>query len=294
MMSRYLSAIEGAQTYQMRAPQRRGLIAFGLTCCLALFLAAGCGKADPPGAPTGTKESPVKPGSASAPTDSEEQVGGNTRIERFRSAKPHVMAIFKDHRETFYCGCRFSDDKVVDLESCGYQWRKNEKRARRMEVEHVVPAEAFGKSFLAWREGHPDCVTKKGKAYKGRRCAKKVSQLFRRMEADIHNLQPSIGEVNGDRSNYSMEEIPGEVREYGACDVEIDGRKIEPKEAIRGDIARIYFYMDKAYPNRGIVGHKRRRILTAWDAQDPIDDWERTRAKRIADIQGNATPFVSQ
>ena len=116
-----------------------------------------------------------------------------------------------------------------------------------LQWEHVVPAEAFGRSLRVWREGHPDCVNSKGKAYKGRRCAKKVSKLFRRMEADLHNLQPAIGEVNGDRSNYSMQEIAGEAREYGACDVEIDRRKIEPKEAIRGDIARTYFYMDHVH-----------------------------------------------
>ena len=202
------------------------------------------------------------------------------------------MQIFVDRRQTFYCGCRFSKKKRVDLASCGYQWRKNKKRAQRVEWEHVVPAEAFGRSLRVWREGHPDCINSKGKAYKGRRCAKKVSKLFRRMEADLHNLQPAIGEVNGDRSNYSMQEIAGEAREYGACDVEIDQRKIEPTEAIRGDIARTYFYMDHAYPGRGIIGKKRRKILEAWDKADPVDEWERIRSHRIGEMQGNMNPFV--
>ena len=41
------------------------------------------------------------------------------------------------------------------------------------------------------------------------------------MESDLHNLFPSIGEVNGDRSNYIFGEIPGESRVYGQCDIEI-------------------------------------------------------------------------
>ena len=49
-----------------------------------------------------------------------------------------------------------------------------------------------------------------------------MATLFRYMEADLYNLQPAIGEVNGLRSNYSMEMIPGEKREFGACDVEIE------------------------------------------------------------------------
>ena len=53
------------------------------------------------------------------------------------------------------------------------------------------------------------------------------------------NLFPSR-EVNGDRSNYSMAVLPGESREYGDCDVEIQSRKIEPRPSIRGEIARVY------------------------------------------------------
>jgi len=262
-----------------------------IICFALLSVVASCGKVE---APQGTRGERVKPSSVPLPaTAAEGQEGGNTRIGSFRQAKRLLLAeVIHDHRETFYCGCDFTEDKKVALEACGYRVRKNAKRAKRMEVEHVVPAEAFGRSFKAWREGHPKCVNKKGKRYKGRRCAKLTSELFRRMEADLYNLQPSIGEVNGDRSNYSMEEIPGEAREYGACDVEIENRKIEPKESIRGDIARIYFYMDRAYPGRGIVGKKRKRILTAWDKADPVDDWERKRAKRIEALQGNATPFV--
>jgi deoxyribonuclease I len=49
--------------------------------------------------------------------------------------------------------------------------------------------------------------------------------------------------VKGLRSNYSMAMIEGEQRQFGACDVEIAERKIEPRPEIRGDIARIYLYM---------------------------------------------------
>jgi deoxyribonuclease-1 len=49
--------------------------------------------------------------------------------------------------------------------------------------------------------------------------------------------------VNGLRSDYSMAMIEGEQRPFGACDVEIAERKIEPRPEIRGDIARIYLYM---------------------------------------------------
>ena len=47
--------------------------------------------------------------------------------------------------------------------------------------------------------------------------------------------------------------IKGEKREFGKCDVEIKNKKVEPKESIRGEIARTYMYMDSVYPGRGII-----------------------------------------
>jgi len=112
------------------------------------------------------------------------------------------------------------------------------------------------------------------------------------MEADLYNLQPAIGEVNGLRSNYSMEMIPGEKREFGACDVEIENRKFEPRPEIRGDIARTYLYMDMAYPGHGVLSRSNRKLFEAWNREDPVDDWEHERAHRIEAIQGNRNPFI--
>jgi len=112
------------------------------------------------------------------------------------------------------------------------------------------------------------------------------------MQADMYNLYPAIGEVNGRRSNYSMAIIEGEKREFGKCDIEISGRKIEPREEIRGEIARTYLYMDSAYPDRGIISKKNRKLFNAWNKSDPVDEWECERAKRIEKIQGNMNEVV--
>jgi deoxyribonuclease-1 len=189
------------------------------------------------------------------------------------------------------CDCAY-DGTTVDVQSCGYQPKKHAKRTRQLEWEHVVPAEAFGQSFPEWREGHPECVDRKGKAFKGRNCAAKMAVPFRYMEADLYNLQPAIGEVNQLRSNYSMAMIDGEARTFGTCDLEIEDRKIEPRPDIRGDIARTYLYMDAAYPGRGVISEKNRKLFEAWDREDPVDTWERERVRRIEQRQGNPNPFV--
>lgn len=49
------------------------------------------------------------------------------------------------------------------------------------------------------------CITNKGKAYKGRKCANKANAEYRYMQADMHNLFLAIGAVNAMRSNYNFQ-----------------------------------------------------------------------------------------
>ena len=215
----------------------------------------------------------------------------NTQITSFSKSKKLLQKVYKDNPFTLYCGCSFKGKKP-NLSSCGYIPKKDKKRANRIEWEHVVPAHAFGKSFSEWRKGHPKCVSKKGKKFKRRKCAQKINEEYRRMQADMFNLYPAIGEINGRRSNYSMAIIEGEKREFGSCDVEIKRRKVEPREEIRGEIARTYMYMDSVYPGRGIISRKNWKLFDAWNNSDPVDDWECERAKRIEKIQGNRNEIV--
>lgn len=214
----------------------------------------------------------------------------NTTVETYQRAKRLMARVFAGNEVTLYCGCRYRG-KSVDHASCGYEPIRPGGRADRMEWEHVVPAWAFGQSFPEWREGHPDCIDSRGRPYKGRKCARMASRQFRLMEADLYNLQPVIGEVNGLRGHYGMGMVPGERRRFGECDVEIEGRKIEPRPKIRGDIARTYLYMHRAYPGRGIVSKKNRRLFEAWDREDPVDQGERERLAKIANILENDRSF---
>ena len=219
-----------------------------------------------------------------------ERARGNTRIASFHDAKRAMKDVFADHRRTLYCDCQYDGRGEIDFTSCGYVPTKASKR--RVEWEHVVPAEAFGRSFREWREGHSECIDKKGKPFHGRNCARKTSSEFRRMEADMYNLYPEAAELNRLRANYAMAMIAGEARAFGGCDVEIADHEIEPRPEIRGDIARTYAYMDAAYPGRGVLSDKNRKLFEAWSHEDPVDAWECERAARIASMQGNTNEFV--
>ena len=223
-----------------------------------------------------------------------DSIRGNTTIQSFNKAKSKLeRKVYHNHRVTFYCESEFRADRKISNRK-GYIPKKDNKRANRIEWEHVVPANTYGRSFKEWREGHPDCLNSKGKPYYGLSCVRKTAVQFRYMEADMYNLVPAVGEIKGLRSSYSYAMIPEEKREFGECDIEIESRKVEPRPDIRGDIARTYFYMDWAYPDRGIIPKKNRELLETWASEDPVSYWECRRTRRIERQQRNENPFVKR
>lgn len=206
----------------------------------------------------------------------------------FRAAKKEAIKIYDDYKFTSYCACEYNyvgKKLVPDPKKCGYEPRnartksgKPNARATRIEWEHVMPAWVFGHQMQCWQKG-------------GRRECKKDIK-FSRMESDLHNLVPAVGELNGDRSNYRMTEIPGEMRVYGACDFEVDfkERKAEPPDWFKGDVARIYFYMAHRYGLK--LSKQQVRLFEAWAKQDPVSQWERIKDERVEKVQGNSNPFI--
>ncbi len=206
----------------------------------------------------------------------------------FSKAKKIAAKLYEGHEETFYCGCKYvykGKKLVPDPSKCSYEPRipvtKNGKpnsRATRIEWEHVVPAYWFGHQRRCWQEG-------------GRKACKS-DPGFAKMEADLMNLVPAIGELNGDRSNYRFAILPGEPRKYGACDFEVNfkSKKAEPRPEIRGDIARIYFYMRDKYNLK--LSNQQTKLMTAWHNADPVSVEERERVLRINAAQGSDNPWV--
>jgi deoxyribonuclease I len=229
---------------------------------------------------------------------------GNQRIRSFDEAKKALLQIYEaaPAKNDLYCGCPFLPEPGrglrVELSACGYTMAtKDAARAGRIEWEHAVPAAAFGRSFVEWREGSDRCVDGKGKRFKGRKCARTVAD-FARMEGDLHNLFPVVGEVNGLRGDLPMGLADAFHKDratfhFGSCGSAIELGVFMPRREVRGDLARAYKYMDAAYPGRGIVDDTHRGIFDRWDAEDPPDEWERERNKRIAERQGNPNRYIA-
>lgn len=135
--------------------------------------------------------------------------------------------------------------------------------------------------------------------------------------ADIHQLRPSIQTVNSTRGNklYADLNKKGTEIKYSnegtGCYYSGDG--FEPRDGIKGDVARILMYMYTHYSTEvsnstsgkngnlkitNIVSTSSNTTQAAWDlllkwnAIDPVDDFEMNRNNYCASITGVRNPYI--
>ncbi|MGL6071410.1 endonuclease [Craterilacuibacter sp.] len=253
---------------------------FWLIPLFSVLLAAcsGQGNAD---TTASTKAAPAAQTAGISLTDPIVLVSGKNAVgpRNFNNAKKVLPTVFAGMQNDFYCGCPYTG-KSMDLEACGYQVRKNLERAGRLEWEHVVPAWVLGHQRQCWQQG-------------GRKNCTSTDDVFRMAEGDLVNLVPSVGEVNGDRSNYAYGAWTRNPEPmYGQCQTIVDfkGRRAQPREEVRGRIARIYFYMHGRYGLK--MSRQDTQLMCAWAKTYPVDAWETSRDARIIKLQGSGNPYV--
>lgn len=203
----------------------------------------------------------------------------------FREAKKLMIDVYQQNPRTFYCGCAYRSNYQgrrlkPDLASCNYMPRKpKDRRYKRVEWEHVMPASWLGRNRACWKNG-------------GRKNCRATDPVFNQIEGEMVNLVPSVGEINRDRSNYKFSIIPSEKRQYNQCDFEVDNKKrtVEPTPSIRGDIARTMLFMSKRYDIR--LTKQQLDLYQLWHKEDPVDYWEKLRDKKIREIQGYSNDLV--
>ena len=136
------------------------------------------------------------------------------------------------------------------------------------------------------------------------------------MKADVVHVVPTDGWVNNVRSDYPYGLVdPATVKEkqrvqedYCLLGTSITpgyngGIVFEPNDEIKGDLARIYFYMATCYYDKcgswsggifnadGLVEWTM-NLMMEWSKADPIDEVELARNEAVKEVQGNRNPFV--
>ncbi len=212
----------------------------------------------------------------------------NAAPGNFSESKRIARKIFNEHPQTLYCGCAYNQSYQIDLSSCHMDAAKNIKRANRIEYEHMMPAENFGRQFQCWRE--PLCH-RNGKKYKGRKCCGQIDMKFKAAEAELYNLWPAVGLVNQARSNYRFSMLDSKKGFFG-CDIEIDTtlRKVEPPNRAKGIVARANLFMSVKY--NVSLSPAQRNLFNAWNHQFPPTPWEINWAAQVAQIEGYSNPYI--
>jgi hypothetical protein len=131
-------------------------------------------------------------------------------------------------------------------------------------------------------------------------------------KSDLHHLYPCRGNVNSSRGNkpyaeiddndtdkwwrfdYYETSIPSQyIDEFS--EVDNDNGKFEPREVVKGNIARGMFYFFTIYNDEADHNffEEQKYFLNLWHKQDPVDDIELARTLSIASYQDDiVNPFV--
>lgn len=139
------------------------------------------------------------------------------------------------------------------------------------------------------------------------------------IKADIVHVLPTDGYVNNQRGNYPLAKVgtwtyrsANEYSKLGSCATPgYSGRVFEPNDEIKGDMARIYFYMATCYEDvvDDWAGNATAsavfdgtsypafktwylNMLMEWSKNDPVDAVEIARNNAVKLKQGNRNPFV--
>jgi endonuclease I len=123
---------------------------------------------------------------------------------------------------------------------------------------------------------------------------------------DVHHLRPEDVTVNSDRGSLDFDNGGSAVAQCTGC--LRDGDSFQPRDAVKGDVARMILYMAVRYegddgwpnlePNESVnngtapyIG--KLSVLKQWNLQDPPDAFEKRRNQVIYDTwQHNRNPFV--
>ena len=142
-------------------------------------------------------------------------------------------------------------------------------------LEHVMPADWMAEHFGCPNRNECDNTT------------------YKHAEGDLHNLWLALRNINSSRSDNLFGEIDGERRFSYCPDFERTYSPnpvfIEPRNSVKGNIARSLFYMHDEY---GFDLKGMKPMLKRWNRLDPPNEHEHWRNERIFELQGTRNKFI--
>jgi len=208
-----------------------------------------------------------------------------------------LAKIYADFPQTFFCSCQFEAEKMQLLENnCLGQELLSSPFAEKVRWASLIPAHEFSNDLQCWHEpeSFSECRNNDGGNFLSpQSCCRKVSEEYRIRESNLHNLIPVMAKIDKQRQNLSFSQVYNTESPYSACNLKLDprARKIEPKDNLKGDIARIFFYFESLGYIR--LSHRARPLMEIWDMKDPVNDSECMLHDKKAALSGLKNPYVA-
>jgi deoxyribonuclease-1 len=154
--------------------------------------------------------------------------------------------------------------------------KSGRRKGKDINIEHVFP--------MSWVTWHFKCGHRKD--------CRRNSGKFNMIEADLHNLWPSLKNINKARRSHLFGIVKSEKPFMRTCDFEVDERRrvVEPRPQVRGEIARSMLYTANEYGLK--IRTKFGSTLKRWNRDDRVSAEEKRRNDAIEIIQGNRNPFI--
>ncbi len=206
-------------------------------------------------------------------------------------AKNLVMMVYLDDKTTLLNGCAYIYDPTtcmnrtfVDTATCSV----NEQNQSMVWMQ-VVPDIFYGRNMACMNDNV--CVSEfTGKAFKGERCCRRVNSTYRQMEAELFNLIPVVSAVAEKRKDKIFGEVKTAKETVGG--VKFDENFIEPPDSVKGNIARVYLYMDERYGLQ--LSSAQKELFLRWHRLDAVDQRECSIAKVFTKVQGVPNNWIEE
>jgi len=206
-------------------------------------------------------------------------------------AKNLLKMIDLDYKIARLSGCSYTydttscmDKTIVDMSTCDV---KDENQT--IKWMQVVTDTFFGRNMACMNEKICTNVFTKAK-FGSPMCCRRVNTTYKKMEADLFNLIPVLSEVASKRGTRTFSDV--RYPSFSVGTLRFDANSLEPSDKVKGDIARVYLYMDKRYGLE--LSKHQKEVFKKWHRLDPVDAHECVVAKIILKVQGGHNTLVEE
>ena len=204
-------------------------------------------------------------------------------------AEKILTMVYLDYKTTVLEGCGYHydvtsclDKSIVETQTCAL----DEQNLTVVWMQVVLPS-FYARGMVCFQED--GCVSPyTGNAYGGELCCRQKNSSYQKIQGDLYNYMPVVSSLVKARGSRMFGMV--KKADFVLGKTRFNEAFIEPGQSVKGDVARVYLYMDKVYNMK--LSKKQKQLFLQWHEEDKVDEKECALAKFYKKVQKRANPFV--